>query len=37
MEDEIIVVSTNDIAGSEIVEYIGLVQGSTVRALTVLP
>ena len=32
MEDELIVVSTNDIAGSEIDEYIGLVQGSTVRA-----
>ena len=32
MEDELIVVSTNEIAGSEIVQYIGLVQGSTVRA-----
>ena len=35
VSQDLLVVSTNDIDGAEIVDYLGLVQGSTVRSRNV--
>ena len=35
VSQDLLVVSTNDIDGAEIVEYLGIVQGSTVRSRNV--
>ena len=32
ISQDLLVVSTNDIDGAEIVDYVGIVQGSTVRS-----